>query len=145
VGFDYKYDETNNVLVVRMWGDLQYSEEAEAVSHVFDMESIKTDVKILVDRRRARFKSETKDVLEHVRLVAEKVKRLGKPVVANVVSADYDFGMARMFELHSEGRIDHDFQVFKNLAEACAWLGIDSADLEWLNGDPESLGDRNDS
>ena len=70
----------------------------------------------------------SEEVKEHVALLGEKLKTLGKPKVANVVSTDIDFGMIRMFEIYAEGVLQHEFHVFRSLEEACEWLGIETSD-----------------
>lgn len=44
---------------------------------------------------------------------------------AIVVSSNVAFGMGRMFELRVESEAQPRFMVFREMADACEWLGID--------------------
>jgi hypothetical protein len=66
-----------------------------------------------------------------VELLEKKLVSLGKPRVANVVSAELDYGMIRMFETVADGRIEHEFAVLRGLREACEWLDVDPERVHW--------------
>ena len=64
-------------------------------------------------------------------LVKQHQEKFGRPRVAVVVRRDYDFAMTRMLEMRAEGDVTHDFMVFREVPEACEWLGIQSSAIEW--------------
>lgn len=127
----YSYDETTNLLVVKFSGPIPYSEDAEAVLTILEDPRIKPSLKILVDRTESSFTASPEEVSSHVGLVGKKMASLGSPRVANVVAADLDFGMIRMFQARADGRLHHDFQVFRSMAEACEWLEVDHNSIDW--------------
>jgi len=49
---------------------------------------------------------------------------------AFLVASDVAYGLARMYEALTE-RFEQELRVFRDLAEACLWLGIDAAALDW--------------
>jgi hypothetical protein len=121
----YKYNESLNFLYIKFTGDISSSEEKEAVQKSFQENPIKNNPKILADRRESRFTSSVDEVREHIVHVGKNISKLGMPKVANVVSRDYDYGMIRMFEILAESKLIHIFQLFRDMSEACQWLGID--------------------
>jgi hypothetical protein len=131
VSFSYLFNEKLNLIVVQLVGDISYSVEIAALNTVFSDSRIRPNVKILVERTKATIKTTPNDVVPFVDLIFERIKDLGKPQVANVVSHDVDFGMARMLEMLSEVKLPHDFMVFRDIEEACSWLDIDLPQIEW--------------
>jgi hypothetical protein len=131
MSYAFTIDQPANLLVVKFLGEIPYPEEADAVLTILDDPRIRPGVKILVDRRESSFGSTPRDVRKHVDLIDRKMATLGGPRVANVVSAEFDFGMIRMFEGISDGRLDHEFAVFRSLQDACDWLEVDMTHIEW--------------
>jgi hypothetical protein len=33
--------------------------------------------------------------------------------------------------VQSDGKVDHNFSVFRSIDEACEWLGVDSSEIQW--------------
>ena len=85
----------------------------------------------VVDRTRSHITMTPEQTMAQIDLVVDNFSVFGQPKVAIIVSADYDFGMVRMFELSAEDRIPHDLMVFRDVPEACDWLGLDPATIVW--------------
>jgi hypothetical protein len=130
MSYGYTIDEEFNLLVVKFWGRIPYSEDAAAVLEILDDPRIRHGLRILVDRTESAFGSTSTEVKTHADLVERRLDSLS-PRVANVVAADLDFGMIRMFEAMMEGRVEHEFRVFRDLDEACEWLDVDPAIVTW--------------
>lgn len=47
--------------------------------------------------------------------------------MAIVVGSDHDFGMARMLQLRGGDELPHEVSIFRELSEACAWLGVEES------------------
>jgi hypothetical protein len=140
MAFAYTYDPEENLLAVKFWGEISHEEELEAVRRALGDPRLKSDFKAIADRRLASFASSTDQLRAHLELVAECVAPLGRPRVANVVSTDLDYGMVRMFELLAEFKIDHFFSGFRSIDEACAWIGVDPARIQWPDQPPTPEG-----
>lgn len=56
------------------------------------------------------------------RLVQKNAARRGPGKTAVVAGEGVVFGMARMYDLMLDGRRENPFQVFRNMADARAWL-----------------------
>ncbi len=125
------FDEDQRLLVIQYWGVITFDEEIEILLETIKDPRFKPNSRILVDKRQARMKVAPEHVQPTMDLVLENLQKFGQPRVATVVSADYDFGMTRMLELASEGVIPHEFMVFRDLSEACDWLGIEESEITW--------------
>jgi hypothetical protein len=44
---------------------------------------------------------------------------------AIVVGSDVAFGMGRMFEIQSLERAEPTFRIFRDMGDACRWLGVE--------------------
>ena len=110
-------------------GDVTVAEEFEALHHPSRDERWFEEPKILVDRTKASMNMGPEHVEPQLSLVQELFGTLGRCRTAIVVPSDHDFGMARMFEMRSEGILDHDIHIFRSLAEAARWLEIDLGGL----------------
>jgi hypothetical protein len=131
MSYKYRFQEGENLLVIVFEGLISYEEEVQAVLDTLADPQMRPNARILVDKSRAQMMLGTEHVEPHIDLILQNLARFGEPKVANVVSRDVDFGKVRMFELRAEGRIPHDFMVFRTVEEACAWLGVDPAAIDW--------------
>lgn len=127
----FAFDKDHNLLVIRFSGVITFDEEIEVLLKTIKDPRFRPDSRILVDKRQARMKVAPEHVRPTMDLVLENLQKFGQPRVATVVAADYGFGMTRMLELESEGVTPHDFMVFRELKEACDWLGIGESDITW--------------
>jgi hypothetical protein len=110
---------------------IPYAEEVQAVLDVVADPQMQPNAHILVDKSNAQMDVTSGDVEPHIELIGQHLAKFGEPKVATVVSRDVDFGMTRMLEFRSEGRIQHQFRVFRKLEEAYVWLGVDPAAIAW--------------
>lgn len=80
----------------------------------------------LVDMRAVRTLDVTASTIwELAQLLARAAATANPQRVAIVASADFTFGMARMFEALAESAgVDTTYRVFRDMAEARAWLGL---------------------
>ncbi len=131
MSYKHRFQEGRNLVVIVFTGVVTYHEEVQVVLDVVGDPRMERDARFLVDRTRASMAATPEDVMPHIRLIGENLERFGSPRVANVVTADHDFGMIRMLEMRSEPNIDHDMMVFRSLDEACAWLEIEPGEIEW--------------
>jgi hypothetical protein len=131
MAYAYTYDAEDNLLVIRFWGAIPFDEETEAVEATLSDPQLQPDLRILADRSDAVVTSTPEQMRRHIDVVGKHVERLGTPKVANVVSADFDFGMVRMYEMMADDELTHQFRVFRDLEEACEWLGVEMTAISW--------------
>lgn len=115
---------------VRFEGDITVEEEFEAIRQPAGDPRWFPEPKILVDRRNATMNLAPEHVAPQQEGVKESFGALGRCRTAIVVGQDYDFAMARMFEIRSESKLDHDIGVFRSMDEAARWLDIDLDSLD---------------
>ncbi len=60
-------------------------------------------------------------------IMAANASRRGSGKTAVVVSGDLGFGMARMYELVTEGDRANTFRVFRDMEQARTWLGVEES------------------
>ncbi len=131
MAYKLAFDEDHHLVVIQFSGAITFDEEIEVLLATVEDPRFRPDSRILVDKRQARMKVAPEHVQPTMDLVLKNLQKFGQPKVATVVSADYDFGITRMLELVSDGVIPHDFMVFRDLGEACDWLGIEESEISW--------------
>jgi succinyl-CoA synthetase alpha subunit len=131
MSYRFSFEEDGNVLIIVFEGEISPEEEAEVIREPLADPRFKPGAKILVDRTRARMTMTPQHVRPQIELIRQNLAKLGEPQVAIVASADYDFGMVRMFEMTAEDEIPHDLMVFRTVEEACSWLELDPAKISW--------------
>ncbi|MBU0731196.1 MAG: hypothetical protein KKE17_02360 [Proteobacteria bacterium] len=78
---------------------------------------------ILWDARECTFEHLTNDDLSSIGDMTAKYQELrGKGLAAWVVQRDVDFGISRMFEMLTEGKVIFNFKVFKTMDAAKNFL-----------------------
>lgn len=121
--------DDGRLLLVVFQGSIDAEEEAATLVEAGALPGLRKDACILVDRRTARMAVGPEDVRPQLDLARNVFANADRPRLAMVVAADYDFGMARMLELRGGTDTPHEVRVFRDLAQACAWLGVDPSVL----------------
>ena len=119
------------LLVVVFEGEISPEEEREALEESGNLAGLKPDASVLVERSSSTMTVSAPDVSQQHRLIKRRFKLETKPRMAVVVARDYDFGMIRMLELSALESLPHEFKVFRDLEEACGWLGYHKETIEW--------------
>ncbi len=114
-----------HLVLVTFSGEVTIEEEFEALRHPSQDPRWFDEPKILVDRRQAQMRMGPEHVEPQLTDVRELFADLGRCKTAIVVPRDYDFGMTRMFEIRSQGKLDHDIRVCRSMEEAAEWLEVD--------------------
>lgn len=134
MSYGFAIQPGGRLLVVVLDGDLTLDEEEQMVRDSASYVAQFPEIDVLVDRRRSKTALSPRNVQPHLELIQTHVPVKGNPRLALVVGTDYDFGMARMFELMADGQIPHRMRVFRSLEDACRWLNVAPDSIEW----PES-------
>jgi hypothetical protein len=88
-------------------------------------------MRVLIDQRLVDWGRIGADEIERrVDMLALDSDRIGDSHVAIVAGSDLAFGLMRMEQAQIEGRVRHEFQVFRSIDEARAWLGQVRAEEE---------------
>jgi len=117
----YVIDEAHRVVFSRAAGEFTY---ADVATH---MDRLQAD---------ARFRPDMSQILDFSDVVAiaitnDQIRELASRKVfgpgshrAFVAPADYEFGLARMFQAHREFEGETGITVFRKMAEAVSWIGV---------------------
>ena len=123
--------EEGQLPVVVFDGEITPEQEREALLTSTELPGLSKRARVLLDRRRARLTSGPEDVRPQMDLARGAFSGGELPRMAVVVGNDYDFGMLRMLELSGQDQLPHDLHVFRDLDEACDWIGVDPANIAW--------------
>lgn len=121
----FRYDPDRNILYETGEGEVTYQDFVEHRQNLL-ASPVKPASKALVlcDYRTARISLSSEEVWRIKRKSDKVAEFFGGAKVAIVAADALGFGMARMYSMASEPG-DFEVDVFKNMAEACAWLGVE--------------------
>jgi len=134
----FGFDPHSRLALVEFTGPVAFEEEIRALQEALARGYALPGMRVVVDRSAASLLSSPVQVAQIVDWMVEHLPPDPETRIAQVVPRDLDFGMLRMLELRSEGRLVQELGVFRTLAEACAWLGVEEARVEALRKPPET-------
>jgi uncharacterized protein with PIN domain len=104
-------------------GTISFKELADALTNLYQDPDFDKSLNALCDLRGADISSFTAD---HVRQIADlAAKEWGRNEqfkTALVVSEDFSYGMARMYELLLDSRMSSQIKIFRDMTAAREWL-----------------------
>jgi hypothetical protein len=106
-------------------GALTDEEMVECVSALREDSLLDPDMNTLSDMREIEVAFTSEGVRTMIGIMKRSAKRRSAAKAAIVVSTDIAFGMGRMLELQADGIVEPSFRIFRDLAAACEWLGIE--------------------
>jgi len=120
--YSFSIDTKTNFVTAQMEGELRPEDFQALLTEVINSPDYRKDPNILIDQRKGRLVATGDDVRLQINFVKTLQEKLGVPKVAIVVSTSLDMGLNRMFEIQSEGNLSQIGKIFRNPAEAKAWL-----------------------
>ena len=121
-----QYDAQKRILVVTVQGEVTMAELAEVGEKISTSTTYPPNVNTLWDLRKADIGIFNKQIQQRLILLREQLRNRGRARLAMVVEDDLGFGLLRMYAIHSE-HLPQPIKVFKNYAEAQAWLQADQS------------------
>ena len=121
-----QYDAQKRILVVTVQGEVTMAELAEVGEKISTSTTYPPNVNTLWDLRKADIGIFNKQIQQRLILLREQLRNRGRARLAMVVEDDLGFGLLRMYATHSE-HLPQPIKVFKNYAEAQAWLQADQS------------------
>lgn len=115
----------DDFVYVRIEGSASLDDFRVATEEIMKDPRWRAGIKVLFDRRKGAIPSTSAEIDEHIGRVHPVLEAIGPHRVAAVVGTDLDFGMARMFQFKAEAKLNIEYNVFRDLDEACRWLGVD--------------------
>ena len=121
MSIDLKYDPKSGILYATIGEHISQSEFSDALEKITHSVEYPPDVKVLWDARSARSAQGDDNAVMRFIGIRKIFPDRGNTKIAIVVSSDFSFGMARMYELFS-ANLPQSIMVFKSIPEAEQWL-----------------------
>ena len=119
----FEIDTNQSIARVTLHGELIIDEFLALYEELLLHPQFLPKMSIIWDSRDASAVKFTSSDLQRIgNFVREKTIERGEGKVAWVVSADFEYGMGRMYELMTEGYIPVTFRVFRSIEEATQWV-----------------------
>lgn len=103
-------------------------DDADMVQCIKDLRAdprLEPDMNTLSDMRGIEVGFTSQGVARMLGVMQATSQRRSAAKAAIVVESDVAFGMGRMVEMRSEEHAEPSFRIFREMTEACRWLGID--------------------
>ena len=121
----YRIDRDARLVRIHGQGLVTDDEMVASVAALREDPNLEPDMNTLSDMRDIEVGFTTKGVVEMVGVMEQSAARRSAAKAAIVTNSDTAFGMARMFQARSTMKDqDPQFRIFRDMGEACAWLGI---------------------
>jgi hypothetical protein len=118
-----RIDKEAGVVYRTATGHLEMEELVTVVLGAIDHPDYRPGMKSLTDLRGIDHEVTREDIQRLAELLRGRQTEISGGRGAIVVSSDVSFGMARMLEGLTT-QVPYELNVFRDIAEACAWLGI---------------------
>lgn len=124
-GMNNKYvvNETHNRLEITLEGEASLEGLSDFVEGLIKHPDWYPGRKVLIDFKKFFTITLTNDDVMNLSLFVRSLKNaLGDGACAIYVSRDIDFGIVRMWQMHTENDINNRIEVFDSREEASGWL-----------------------
>ena len=121
----YTVDPEARLVRIVGTGRLTGEEIVQCISALRRDARLEPDMNTLSDMRDIEVAFSTQGVSRMLTVMEETADKRAAAKAAIVVGSDVAFGMGRMVEMRSDERAEPSFRVFREMAAACAWLGIE--------------------
>ena len=119
---DIKYDQNRKMLNISVSGKSGFDEFTSTLETITSSKDYPPNVRAVWDVRKADFSFANFQIVSKAVNVRSSFKKRGDCRSALIVSGDFQYGLGRMFEMLSEGKIPHQLMVFRDYEEGEQWL-----------------------
>lgn len=124
---EYQIDAGRQVVFTRCFGTITITDLWDTVQHLRNDPAFNPDLRQLIDLSELTGMNATFEEIWHFARDKDGDPFSGSSRRAVVAPQNFAYGLARMYEASREDRDDGGFRVFRNMAEAREWLGLDVA------------------
>jgi hypothetical protein len=122
----YRIDTVQKAVFLEGSGVLTDEEMIDCVRHLRGDAQLETGMPTLSDMRAVqRLAISRRGIDEMIAVMAATDANRGAAKAAIVASEDLQFGMARMLQMKADEKVHPEFRVFREMAAAKAWIGLD--------------------
>ncbi len=125
MSLEVQIDPSTGTATMTVSGKFTLDVATQAIQRLLDHTDFREGSDVLWDLRTAEIPDAAReDMLRLVGFVEERQPKRGADYrVAIVVSSDYHYGLARMYQAYADA-LPANIMVFRGLGEAAEWLGI---------------------
>lgn len=122
MAIDFKYDQTNEILLVTITGQLDMAALQLAAQKIASSNEFPANVNTIYDMTKMDFSNITTEFEENVIKLRKQLDR-GDAKIACVTPTDVGFGMGRIYEVLSSN-LPQQVRVFRTFEEAINWIKL---------------------
>ena len=122
MSIDIKYDQNRKVLDVIISGKSDIDEFTSALEKITRSAEYPPDTCAIWDIRNSDLSNVNFQLISEIVKIRSRFTERSNCRSALIVSSNAQYGLSRMFEMLSEGKIPHQFMVFRDYKEGEQWL-----------------------
>lgn len=127
----HNFDQVRSIRHCSLSGEISYHEIMNALKACCKNSDRKPSMNVLWDLTNANIVNITAEQVRHIaNFMGDKCENCLKNKAALVTIGEFEFGMARMYEIYLENNVSGEVEVFRGVEKALAWLGTDQEHLE---------------
>ena len=119
---DINYDGNRKVLCITVSGISDPDELTAVLDTITNSDDYPPDTNAIWDIRKADIANANYQLICELVKIRSRFKKRNNCRAALIVSSNVQYGLSRMFEILSDGKIKHQFKVFRNYDEGEKWL-----------------------
>ena len=119
---DIKYDQDRKILNISVSGKSDFNEFSSTLETITNSKDFPPNIRTVWDIRQADFSFANFQLVKEVVKIRSKFSKRSHCRSALVVSSNLQYGLSRMFEMLSDGKIQHKLRIFRDLEEGEKWL-----------------------
>ena len=119
---EINYDQNRKMLNISVSGTSDFDEFSSTLETITSSTDYPPNVRAVWDIRKADFSFANFHLVREVVNIRSSFKKRNNCRSALIVSGNLQYGLGRMFEMLSEGKIPHQLMVFRDYTEGEQWL-----------------------
>ena len=119
---EINYDQNRKMLNISVSGTSDFDEFSSTLETITNSTEYPPNIRAVWDIRKADFSFANFQLVREVVKIRSGFTKRDNCRSALIVSGNLQYGLGRMFELLSDGKIPHQFMVFRDYEEGEQWL-----------------------
>ena len=119
---ELEYDKIKSILRVTVIGEIIPHDIASAIEKITSSSEWAPNVDSLWDMRKTDFKSADEELWQRIIEILQRYPDRANYNIALIANSDLSYGMIRMYEILSEGRLPRKSMVFMDYSEGEKWI-----------------------
>ena len=136
---DIKYDKDRKMLNIAVSGKSGFEEFSSALEKITTSKEYPPNTRAVWDIRNADFSWANLQLVKEAVNIRSSFTKRDNCRSALIVSSNLQYGLGRMFEMLSDGKVPHQLKVFRKYEEGVKWL-LENP-VPFASDEPESITD----